>query len=168
MRIVITGNGGSGKTWLGNMLAERLSLPLVHLDDLYWDGPYGGVGRDKQQVYDAVVRKAAEAEWIIEGIYGWLLPPALERATAFVFIDLPVADCIANLRQRGIQGHGSADAFETMLAWIADYPTRDNWYSLAAHTRLWEAFDGSKARLRNRDEIAQYLDGLGIEPQRRR
>lgn len=35
-RILIIGGNGSGKTTLARELAQKLQLPLVHLDVLYW------------------------------------------------------------------------------------------------------------------------------------
>ena len=90
VRVLITGNGGSGKTWLGERLSRRLAVPLVRLDDLYWEGAYGGKERDKRVVFDEVVARATEGSWVMEGVYGWLLPAALPSATEFIFLDLPV------------------------------------------------------------------------------
>lgn len=157
MRVLITGNGGSGKTWLGEQLAGYLSLPLVRLDDVYWAGEYGGQGRDKQVVFDDVQEQAAADRWVIEGVYGWLLPAALPRATEFVFIDLPAGECIDNLRRRGNQGGGSEASFQGMLEWVAEYPTRKNLNSRLAHQRLWDQFEGHKQLLRSRDEVDRYL-----------
>ena len=36
-RILIIGGNGCGKTTLSNKLANKLSLPLIHLDALYWN-----------------------------------------------------------------------------------------------------------------------------------
>ncbi|WP_321025720.1 EutP/PduV family microcompartment system protein [Hungatella effluvii] len=36
-RILIIGGNGCGKTTLSNKLANKLSLPLTHLDALYWN-----------------------------------------------------------------------------------------------------------------------------------
>lgn len=157
VRVLITGNGGSGKTWLGERLSDGLSLPLVRLDDLYWAGAYGGRERDKREVFDEVAARAAEPAWVMEGVYGWLLPAALPRATEFIFLDLPVDACLDNVRRRGNQGGGSEASFAALLAWIAEYPTRTNSNSRQTHQRLWDGFEGAKEALHSRSEVDEYL-----------
>jgi adenylate kinase family enzyme len=160
-RVLITGNGGSGKSWLGERLSKRLSVPLVRHDDLYWDGAYGGTARDKQAVFDDVVAQASEPAWVMEGVYGWLLPAALPRATEFIFLDLPVDECLDNVRRRGNQGSGD-EAFAALLAWAAEYPKRENANSRLAHQRLWDGFHGAKQMLRTRGEIDGYARLRGM------
>lgn len=157
-RILITGNGGSGKTWLGKQIASRLSLPLTSLDDVYWMGTYGGEGRPKEEVFRDVEARAVEDAWVIEGIYGWLLPAALPRSTAFIFIDLPVADCLENLRFRGKQQAESDASFQAMFDWVAEYPNRNNLNSRLAHRQMWDAFDGEKEILTSRSDVDRYAD----------
>jgi adenylate kinase family enzyme len=157
VRLLITGNGGSGKTWLGERLAQCLAVPLLRLDDFYWDGAYGGKERDKRVVFGEVAERANEGSWVMEGVYGWLLPAALPRATEFIFLDLPVEECLDNVRSRGNQGGGDEASFAALLAWVAEYPARTNSNSRQAHQRLWEAFSGAKTVLRSRQEIDAYL-----------
>lgn len=152
VRVLITGNSGSGKTWLAEQLSERLAVPLVRLDDVYWQDAYGGKERDKRVVFDEVAERAAESSWVMEGVYGWLLPAALPRATEFIFLDLPVEECLENLRRRGKQGSND-EAFAALLAWAAEYPSRQNSNSRQAHQRLWDGFGGTKQILRGRSEL---------------
>jgi adenylate kinase family enzyme len=145
-----------GKTWLGDQLSSRLSLPLVRLDDVYWAGTYGAEGRPKDEVFRDVHDRASKDAWVMEGVYGWLLPAALPRATEFVFIDLPVAECLTNLRSRGNQGGGSQASFQTMLDWVSEYPNRSNSNSRLTHQRLWDQFVGKKDLLTSREELDRY------------
>lgn len=36
-RVLIVGSPGAGKSTLAKKLAARTGLPLIHLDDLYWN-----------------------------------------------------------------------------------------------------------------------------------
>lgn len=64
-RILVFGNSGAGKTTLSLKLAEKLSLPVYHLDRLWW---LPGWKTDTRENFD---RKLAEIlhqdSWIIDG-----------------------------------------------------------------------------------------------------
>jgi adenylate kinase family enzyme len=156
-RTLVFGNGGSGKTTLANRLATILARPALHLDDLRWEPGNYGIARDNQLVINEAIAAAAADTWLMEGVYGWLAKPILPRATTLIWLDLPEAECLANVRARGIQGNGTQAAFDELLAWIADYRLRDNSSCFNAHLRLYESFTGEKARLTSRDEIEAWL-----------
>lgn len=47
MKVVIIGNSGSGKTWLARKLAGNASVPLIHLDEIFWEpGGFDKKSRD--------------------------------------------------------------------------------------------------------------------------
>ena len=157
-RTLIFGNGGSGKTWLAGRLGEALLRPVIHLDDLRWEPGKYGIARDDQRVVDEVIEAATAEHWLMEGVYGWLAKAVLPRATTLIWIDLPEAECVANIRARGIQGGGTEAAFEELIQWVSDYRLRNNSTCFAAHLQLFDAFAGDKIRLLSRDEIAAFLE----------
>jgi adenylate kinase family enzyme len=159
-RTLIIGNAGSGKTWLAGQLAALSGLPVIHLDDLRWTPGQYGKPRDNQLVMDEVARAAEAEAWLMEGVFGWLAKVAIGRATQLIWLDLPEDECLANVRARGIQGGGSDADFEALLTWVGEYRLRDNSSCFAAHLQLFEAFEGTKARLMGRNEMAGYLGGL--------
>jgi adenylate kinase family enzyme len=165
-RVLIIGNGGSGKTWLAKRMAERLCCSPVHLDDVHWEPGRYGIARDKA-VVDADLRNiAAGPSWLIEGVYGWLANIAIQNATLLIFLDLSDEECLANIRDRGIQGGESAEDFHELLSWVAGYRFRhNNWNSFEAHDRLFSAYAGTKFRLSSRESIAAHLAGMpGLLP----
>jgi adenylate kinase family enzyme len=97
-RVVVIGNGGSGKTHLARRLATRLNLPSTHLDAAYYDAdwqptpPPEFAARHHQLV--------AAPRWIIEGNHATTLPIRLAAADTLVFLDLPAAICLAWIAQR--------------------------------------------------------------------
>ncbi|MFB9952802.1 AAA family ATPase [Rhizobium puerariae] len=157
-RILIMGNGGSGKTWLARRLAARLGLEAVHFDDIYWQPGRYGIARDKPVVIGEVERLAEADAWLMEGVYGWLINAILSRASLLLWLDLSEEECVANVRSRGIQGGESRESFDGLVRWVSGYRARkDNWSSFDAHRKLFDDHDGAKFRFESREEIVAYL-----------
>ncbi len=159
-RTLIFGNGGSGKTWLARKLGDLLQHAPIHLDDLRWEPGNYGIPRNNQLVANEVAEAGKADSWLMEGVYGWLANVVLHRATTLIWIDLPENECIANVKERGIQGGGSEEAFQELLKWIAEYRLRNNSSCFAAHSQLFEAFVGPKFLLKSRHEIGTFLDNV--------
>ncbi|MGK6311974.1 AAA family ATPase [Neorhizobium sp. DT-125] len=157
-RIVIMGNGGSGKTWLAKQMAARFDMEVVHLDDVYWQPGRYGIARDKAVVIEEVKKLAEEEAWLMEGVYGWLVNVVLPRANLLLWLDLGEEECVANVRARGIQGGESLESFEGLVTWVSEYRIRkNNWNSFDAHQKLFDGFAGTKFRLKSRAKIEAYL-----------
>ena len=52
-RVLLIGNAGAGKTTFARKLAAKCSLPLVHLDQLYWCGEWEHLTREQ---FDALLQ----------------------------------------------------------------------------------------------------------------
>ncbi len=159
-RVFIIGNGGSGKSWLAKVLAERLQVPAVHLDDLHW--LRGFAGEHPRAERDLLVAQAAERDaWIMEGIYGTILRQVFARVTDLIWLDMPDEECISNLRERGQTGGGTSDQFDELLDYTRGYRLRKNHLnSFEAHAQFFEAHPLQKARLRSRQEMAAFLSAV--------
>ncbi|GAA3107670.1 hypothetical protein GCM10010520_60380 [Rhizobium viscosum] len=160
-RILIFGNGGTGKTRLAREIGAIIGRSVIHLDDLRWLPGHYGIARDNKLVFDEVVEAGRAETWLMEGVYGWLASAVLGRVTALIWIDLPEEECIANVRARGIQGGGSEAGLLELIEWVRDYRRRENSSTCyAGHAKLFEAYAGSKAILRNRAEISEYAQSI--------
>ena len=156
-RIFITGNGGSGKSWLALRLAERQDLTPVHLDDLHWLANFAGE-RPRDERNRMVDEIAKRGRWIMEGIYGSILRQVFSRVTTLVWLDIPAEECIANLQQRGQTGGGTQEQFAELLDYTRGYAERRNHLnSFEAHQWFFEQHPLEKYRLTNRAEIADFL-----------
>lgn len=97
-RILVIGCPGSGKSYFSRALAEKLGLPLVHLDMLNWNADGTNVERE---VFDKRLAEVLERdEWIIDGNYGRTMERRMERCDAIFFLDFPTEVCLNGVRER--------------------------------------------------------------------
>ena len=67
-RILIIGCPGAGKTTLARQLGEKMQLPVVHLDRIFWSP--GNWEHLDSAAFDAALQPELEkSRWIIEGNY---------------------------------------------------------------------------------------------------
>src|SRR5882672_4068991 len=100
-RVAVIGCCGSGKSFLARKLANKLKLPLVQLDDHYWDQEWR---RPSEENWRArVVEMSAAPCWIIDGNYTETLEPRLSRAELVVFLDLPLWLCWWRVFRRDVR-----------------------------------------------------------------
>lgn len=136
-RVLIAGNGGSGKTTLAKRLGPLLGLPVHELDALY----YGPDLRMTPTFPGAIERIAAGAAWLFDS-QG---PPAdseappevrdllWSRADTLIWLDYPRRVVVWRAVRRSLRRivtrqplwHGRR---ETPLWWLrADHPIRRSW-----------------------------------------
>lgn len=95
---MITGSPGSGKSTLAGIIAEKLDLPVTHLDKLGWKS--GWVFRPRDE-FDALLAEAMEGErWIMDGNYCRTIGMRLERADTAIMLDYPTYVCLFRVIKR--------------------------------------------------------------------
>jgi adenylate kinase family enzyme len=131
-RILVIGSSGAGKSTLARRLADRLDLPLIHLDREFfgpgWDEPSRPEWRQR------VSNLVAQPRWVIDGNYRSTFDLRIPRATAIVWLDLPRWRCLANVVWRVVRKYGRARADLApdcperfnwpFMVWIWNYPRR--------------------------------------------
>lgn len=103
-RVMVIGPCGAGKSHAGRRIAERMQLPLVHMDQLGWKA--GWVERSPEELHQLVEAAAAEERWLIEGNYGSTMHLRLPRAELVVYLDYPISFCLARILRRWWQSRG--------------------------------------------------------------
>lgn len=107
-RIVILGNAGSGKSTLARALGQRLNLPVVHLDTLFWEP--GWVEPDAEQFRTRVSAAVAADAWVCEGNYARrTFDLRLSRADLIIWLDTPRLTCFTRVIQRSVLKRPRAD-----------------------------------------------------------
>lgn len=103
-RISIMGCSGGGKSTLARKLADRLALPVVHIDQLYWLP--GWVERDTGEVRALVAEAAAGEAWVMEGNNSRTFDLRLPRTDTLIWIDQPRWLCLYRAIRRAALGFG--------------------------------------------------------------
>ena len=123
-RILLIGPGGAGKSTLARQLAERLALPLVHLDALYWQP---GWVKTPSEIWQARVAQLLRTDaWVMDGNYGGTLTQRLAACDTAILLDLPPWLCLWRAlcrfarhrgRSRPDMTEGCPEKFDTAFAW---------------------------------------------------
>ena len=103
-RILLIGNAGAGKTTFAKQLAQKLHLPLVHLDNLYWCGDWDHLSRDQ---FDALLQGELEKpQWIIDGNFNRTISHRLQYCDTIFYFDFPTITCLAGITKRTLANLG--------------------------------------------------------------
>jgi len=106
-RIAIIGCGGAGKTSLALRLGRKLSIPVHHLDAIFW-GP--GWQPIERAAFEAAQRELlARPAWVIDGNYGGTMELRLAAADTIVFMDLSRPMCLWGALKRRVQQQAGPD-----------------------------------------------------------
>jgi adenylate kinase family enzyme len=163
-RVVVLGCSGSGKSTFALQLGERLGLPVVHLDVLYWRP---GWQKPDTASFRARTKAAIAGDaWISEGNYRQTFDLRLPRADAVVILETPRWLRIMRVLRRvlfstrgpdlpeGCPEHWDWELFR--FIWRFDQVT---WPGIEA-ARVAIGPDVPVFRLRNSREAAAFLASL--------
>jgi adenylate kinase family enzyme len=98
-RILIVGNSGGGKSTLARRLGKRLSLPVIHLDVLFWKP--GWVESEDAEFRPRVVEALSAAPaWICDGNFTGTFELRMSYADTIIWIDQPRLLCLIRAMRR--------------------------------------------------------------------
>jgi adenylate kinase family enzyme len=163
MRTVIIGNSGSGKSHLAKSLSALYSLPVIHLDRIFWMPGGFNQKKSKDEMFREVEEKRQENSWIVEGVFGELAELFLPRAQTRIYLDMDWATCQSGLKLRGSESSRQMEPikaeenFRKLLLWAKQYWTRTNLCSHAGHFRLFSDFSGHKFKFTSRVEVDEFI-----------
>lgn len=104
-RIVIIGCGGAGKSTLARQLGEKLDIPVVHLDRLFWKPGWVELPRDE---FDALVQQELEKEkWIMDGNFDRTIPQRIARCDTVIYLDFNRLTCLLGVMKRVLTTYGT-------------------------------------------------------------
>jgi adenylate kinase family enzyme len=103
-RIMIIGCGGAGKSTLSRKLHALTGIPLIHLDQRYWQPNW--VEPNKEDWTKTVTQLAQYPSWIIDGNYGGTMDIRIQRADTIIFLNASKWKCLFRVVKRGILNYG--------------------------------------------------------------
>jgi adenylate kinase family enzyme len=97
-KILILGNGGSGKSTLARRLGKMLSIPILHLDKIYWINQWqkNDLNNFDQLAYGFLKQE----KWIIEGTPMRGIEDRIKLADLIILIDKNRIECIFQVLKR--------------------------------------------------------------------
>ncbi len=103
-RALVIGCSGAGKSTFARGLATATGIPVVHLDQLFWEP---GWEMASKSTYKARLEAALAGDrWIIDGSYPSTPDQRLPRADAVFWLDLPRWRCLARVIRRVVGTYG--------------------------------------------------------------
>lgn len=166
-RIIIIGCGGAGKSTLARQLGEKLNLPVVHLDKLFWKPGWEHVSHDE---FDCLHRQAlAQEKWIIDGNFDRTMAERIQHCDTVIYLDFNRFACLMGVAKRILTNYGKVrpDMGEgcperidwEFLKWVWDF----NKNKREKNYRLLNETDGiEKFILKNRRAVKEFMEQ--IEP----
>lgn len=164
-RILIIGCGGAGKSTLARQLGEKLDLPVVHLDKLFWKP--GWVESAPEEIDGKIMAELEKPQWIMDGNYNRTLPLRVKYCDTILYLDFSRMACLLGVLKRILttygtvrpdMGEGCPERIDLeFLQWVWNYNKnkREKNYRL-----LNEAEGVETIVLKNRRMVKRFLKNL--------
>ena len=164
-RILIIGCGGAGKSTLARQLGEKLNLPVVHLDRLFWKP--GWIESSKEEIDEKIHLELQKPQWIIDGNFNRTIPERMKYCDTVIYLDFSRTACLLGVLKRVLttygkvrpdMGEGCPERFDLdFLKWVWNFnkKNRENYYRM-----LNEAEGVETIVLKNRRMVRRFLQSL--------
>lgn len=164
-RILIIGCSCSGKSTLARSLGEKLGIPVIHLDQLWWKPGWENVTVEE---FDSRLHLAMNMDrWIIDGNYNRTMQQRIEKCDTIIYLDFGRRECLWGMIQRVFGNYGKVrpdmsagcpERFDwDFVKWIWNF-NRD--HRNLNYSYLGRAKHAKAIVLKNRKEVKAFLESL--------
>lgn len=101
LRILVIGTTCCGKTTFARRLSERLHIPHIELDALYWLPNW--VSREPEEFRTLVKDAIANEHWVLDGNYGTIRDLVWPRATMVIWLNYGFSQVLAQGIKRTVR-----------------------------------------------------------------
>ena len=103
-RILILGCCGSGKSTLARGLHQKTKIPIIHLDQEYWQPNWTETPKEK---WNSIVKKLVQRDtWIMDGNYSSSFYLRFPRADTIIYLDKSTSTCMWRVCKRVLTHYG--------------------------------------------------------------
>ncbi|KEQ18250.1 P-loop NTPase family protein [Endozoicomonas numazuensis] len=100
MKINIIGTSGSGKSTLAKQVAEKLSIPHIEIDSLFWGPDWTPV--EEQIFLDRLKTALDQPAWVMDGNYTKTYDLRFQQTDMIIWIDFSLARTLLQALRRAI------------------------------------------------------------------
>ena len=164
-KVIIIGCSGAGKSTLARKLGDKLDLPVVHLDRLWWTAGWQNVTREEFD--ERLDRALAMEQWIIDGNYSRTMEARLQKCDTIIYLDFNRWQCLLGMLQRVIGSYGKVrpdmakgcpERFDwEFVKWIWNFNKENR---VRNYTWIAKAKHAEAIVLKNRREVKRFLESL--------
>lgn len=165
-RIIIIGCGGSGKSTLARQLGEKLNLPVIHLDQIWW-APGNWQHLEREEFDRRLMQELEKPRWIMDGNFNRTIEARLEQCDTVIYLDMNRLVCLKSWLGRVIQnwGHARPDMAEGCKEWIDPEFAAWIWnFNKNNRKRYYELLEQQTEKkvliFKNRRQVAKFLESL--------
>jgi adenylate kinase family enzyme len=161
-KIHMLGGPGSGKSFAASKIAAAYALPIVHLDDLFWERRVDRVKAPEGERDLAFSRILERESWIVEGVYFRWVSRSFEEADKIIVLVPSVWKRDWRILRRFLKLNSGLNFlkkaplwyFVRLLAWNHRYERDDFQQALAALAHLHDKV----VECRTLDEVFRALE----------
>lgn len=167
-RVIIIGCGGSGKSTLARNLSKKTSLPVIHLDKIFWKEGWVNISREE---FNAFLKEELKKDkWIIDGNYDRTLKERLKACDTVIYLDYSRITCICGVIKRTLLNYGKVrpdmsegcpERFDMeFMKWIWNFNKnhREDFYNI-----LKEEREKSVYIFNNRKDCNKFLNSINVD-----
>lgn len=166
MKICIIGYSGAGKSTLADVLGEKLSLPVLHLDATFWYGDWQSRSREEQSVIVRKFMSDNKGGWVIDGNYAKICLERFSECDAVYFLNYNRFVCFRQAVKRYKKYKGTVrpdcpclERLDAEFIYWLLYKGRTR-KKREVITNLLSVSSGKKYIFKNRKQLEKHLNSI--------